>query len=60
MNSNVTENIPEKKTYSKLLSHIRNLPSIPVVIFEVSKLLTDPRTSASDLGRVIVRDQGLF
>lgn len=59
MNSNITENIPEKKTYTKLLSHIRNLPSIPVVIFEVSKLLTDPRTSATDLGRIIGRDQGL-
>jgi len=59
MNSNITENIPEKKTYTKLLTHIRNLPSIPVVIFEVSKLLADPMTSATDLGRVIGRDQGL-
>lgn len=59
MNSNITENIPEKKTYTKLLSHIRNLPSIPAVIFEVSKLLADPMTSANDLGRVISRDQGL-
>ncbi len=59
MNSNITENIPEKKTYTKLLSHIRNLPSIPVVIFEVSKLLADPMTSANDLGRIISRDQGL-
>ena len=59
MNSNITENIPEKKAYTKLLSHIRNLPSIPVVIFEVSKLLADPMTSATDLGRVISRDQGL-
>lgn len=59
MNNNITEKIPEKKTYSKLLSHIRNLPSIPVVIFEVTKLLSDPTTSASDLGRLIGKDQGL-
>ena len=59
MNNNITENIPEKKTYIKLLSHIRNLPSIPVVIFEVTKLLSNPMTSAADLGRIISRDQGL-
>lgn len=59
MNSNITENITDKKAYTKLLSHIRNLPSIPVIIFEVSKLLSDPMTSATDLGRVISRDQGL-
>ena len=52
-------NINEKKTYLRLLSSIRNLPSIPIVIFEVSKLLNNPKTSASDLGRMISQDQGM-
>lgn len=59
MTKNITENVVEKKIYTKLLSHIRNLPSIPVVMFEVSKMLSSPRTSASDLGRIISQDQGL-
>ena len=41
------------------LSRIRNLPAIPTVMVEVSSLLEDPRTSASDLGRVISQDQGM-
>lgn len=59
MTKNLIENIPEKKTYSKLLSHIRSLPSIPVVMFEVSKMLSNPMTNANDLGRIISKDQGL-
>jgi len=59
MNNGNVENINEKKTYIRLLSSIRNLPSIPVVMFEVSKLLNNPNTSASELGRMISKDQGL-
>ncbi len=59
MTSIVPGNIKEKETYIKLLSGIRNLPSIPVIIFEVSKLLGNPNTSASDLGKIISKDQGL-
>ena len=57
MINNSTENIKDKNI--RLLSNIRNLPSIPSIIFEVSKLLSYSNTSASDLGKVIGKDQGL-
>ena len=59
MNNESLENSTEKKTYIRLLSSIRNLPSIPMVMFEVSKLLNNPNTSASELGKMIGKDQGL-
>ena len=55
----MAESLPEKKTFIKLLSSIRSLPSMPVVMVEVSKLLSNPLTSAADLGKVINKDQGL-
>ncbi len=52
--------IEEKKKYKKeFLLNIRNLPSIPSVMLEVSSLLNNPRTSATELGKIISRDQGL-
>lgn len=51
------EKIREKKINN--LMSIRNLPSIPVVMFEVTKLLENPRTNANDLGKIISMDQGL-
>ncbi len=59
MSNSPVENIQEKAIYIRMLSNIRNLPSVPLIIFEVSKMLGNPNTSASDLGRVIGRDQGL-
>ena len=50
---------PIKQRTLRLLSSIRNLPSIPSIIFEVSRLLNNTRTSAADLGKVISKDQGL-
>jgi putative nucleotidyltransferase with HDIG domain len=47
------------KSYIHYLQNIRNLPSIPNVIFEVSRLLDDPMTNASDLAALISRDQGM-
>jgi len=53
-------NIQSKKEKNKnLLLNVHNLPAIPIVILEVSKLLDDPMASATELGRVINRDQGL-
>ncbi len=49
----------KKKVYRNYLQNIRNLPSMPLVMVEVSKMLTNPMTSASDLGRLIGKDQGL-
>jgi len=51
------EKIKERKINN--LMGIRNLPSIPVVMFEVTKLLENPKINASDLGKVISMDQGL-
>jgi HD-like signal output (HDOD) protein len=51
------DKVREKKI-NNLLS-IRNLPSIPVVMFEVTKLLENPKTNANDLGKIISMDQGL-
>lgn len=49
----------KKKVYRNYLQNIRNLPSMPLVMVEVSKMLTNPMTSAGDLGRLIGKDQGL-
>ena len=50
--------IRRQKTLS-VLSGIKNLPSIPKVVFEVTKLLNNPKTSASSLAELISKDQGL-
>ncbi len=51
--------INKKKRTLRLLSSIRNLPSVPSIVFEVSRLLNNSNTSATDLGKVISKDQGL-
>ncbi len=52
--------VDERREQSRLqLSKIRNLPSIPNVIIEVSKILENPRASAKDLSKIINQDQGL-
>lgn len=48
-----------KKITEQLLGGITNLPSIPKVIFQVTKLLDDPQTAANRLADVIIKDQGL-
>ena len=55
----MTETDSKKNVYKNYLQNIRNLPSMPLVMVEVSKLLTNPMTSATDLGRLIGKDQGL-
>ena len=59
MDNTVTdlEKVRERKINN--LMSIRNLPSIPVVMFEVTKLLENPKTNANDLGKIISMDQGL-
>ncbi len=52
--------LEEKREKSKQqLMRIRNLPSIPMVILEVSKILENPNASAKDLSKIISQDQGL-
>lgn len=48
-----------KEKIRKQLSGIGNLPAIPHVITEVTQLLDSDRTSASDLCKVISKDQAL-
>lgn len=43
----------------RILTGIRNLPSIPFVMVEVSKLLDNPKTGASELGKLISKDQAM-
>lgn len=53
----ITQNRQEKtRSY---VERIQNLPSFPVVIMEVSRMLDNPSTSAADLGKVISKDQGM-
>jgi len=41
------------------LSRIRNLPALPNIIFEVDAIIQNPVSSASQLSKVISKDQGL-
>lgn len=53
-------NIEDKRRKNlAVLSGIKNLPSIPKVVFEVTKLLNDPDKSPSSLAELISKDQGL-
>jgi len=49
----------QKSSYLDNLQSIRNLPSEPVVIMEVQRLLDNPMTSASELAATISKDQGM-
>lgn len=54
------ENIAFKREKNKrLLSNIRNLPSVPFIMVEISKMLDNPRTGASELGKLISKDQAM-
>lgn len=48
-----------KEKIRKQLSGIGNLPAIPHIVAEVTQLLDDEKTSASDLCKVISKDQAL-
>jgi len=49
----------KKKRASRILSGVYNLPTIPLVIFEITKVIDDPMASATQLGKIISKDQGL-
>lgn len=56
----LTEEIEANRVvYVEHLSRIRNLPSILPLAMEVSRLLDDPATSASDVGKIISQDQAM-
>lgn len=49
----------KKEKALRILSSVNNLPSVPFIIYEVTKLIEDPMASASQLGQIITKDQGL-
>ena len=51
--------IAKKKKYKEELLSIRNLPSIPSIMIEISRALDNPMTNANELANLIRRDQGL-
>ncbi|MDR3626352.1 MAG: HDOD domain-containing protein [Ignavibacteriaceae bacterium] len=53
-----SDNHKREKTEA-LLAAINNLPSIPKVVFEVTRLLNDSKTATNRLSEVIGKDQGL-
>lgn len=53
------KNPETRERIKKQLSNIGTLPSVPQIITEVSSLLDNERTSASDLCKVISRDQAI-
>ena len=54
----IPENQNRQKTES-ILAAIKDLPSIPKVVFEVTRLLNDSKTATNRLSEVIGKDQGL-
>ncbi len=60
MIENTVRNTEDRKEKTlRVLSTVTNLPTIPIVIFEVTKLIDNPSSSASDLAKIINKDQGL-
>ena len=59
MNNTITDIEKDRLHKKQFLNSIRNLPSIPIVMFEVTKLLDNPMTSTYELGKIISKDQGL-
>jgi len=59
MNSNTETAEKVTSHYRESLLSIKNLPSVPIIMMEVTKMLSSYKTSANELGRVISRDQAL-
>lgn len=59
MNNASEHSVKLREKVERKLSNVHNLPSLPLIIIEVSKMIEDPRTNASQLGRLISKDQGL-
>lgn len=48
-----------QKNIKETIQNISNLPSHPIVIERITKLLANPRTSAEEIGKAITADQAL-
>jgi putative nucleotidyltransferase with HDIG domain len=51
--------VDEKKKIKQTIENISHLPSHPIVIERVTKLLANPRTSAEEIGKALATDQAL-
>ena len=54
----ISDSLKKQRT-EEILRIIKDLPSIPKVVFEVTKLLNNSKTSANLLSEIIGKDQGL-
>jgi len=52
-------NVQRKAKTEAVLAGIKNLPSIPKVVFDVTKLLGDSKVTTNQLAELISKDQGL-
>ncbi len=59
MISNIEIDEKRKQKTVRTLSSVYNLPTVPIIVFEVTKIIDDPRSSAAVLGKTISKDQGL-
>lgn len=48
-----------RKNIKQTIESINNLPSHPIVLDRITKLLANPRTSAEEIGKAITTDQAL-
>ncbi|MFV1950817.1 MAG: HDOD domain-containing protein [Nitrospinota bacterium] len=49
----------DKNRVQEIVKGITNLPTLPPVMMQVLSLMQDPKTTADDIGKVIVSDQAL-
>ncbi|HEX3073546.1 MAG TPA: HDOD domain-containing protein, partial [Ignavibacteriales bacterium] len=59
MNNGQSDILVKKERSYNVLKRVNALPSMPVIALEVSEIISDPRSTAADLGRAISKDQGL-
>ena len=59
MNNTVQELDKKREKALRIISTVQNLPSVPAIIFELNKVIENPKASAAQIGRIISKDQGL-
>lgn len=58
-NNSTSGNTEKIKKVEALLSSVNNLPSIPIIINEVNRIIEDPGASATKLAKIINKDQAM-
>jgi HD-like signal output (HDOD) protein len=51
--------VDQQRKIKQTIENISNLPSHPIVIERITKLLANPRTSAEEIGKALTTDQAL-